>query len=463
MPRIKIKSSDSKDPRKKSGLLAILSNNDIYVTKLIPVSDGYVIITSNDEDLDKVFQQKTTSELNENDFYPLIPPELRAKRSVIVFNVDPHIFNNEEQEIQDELQEHNEWVKNNLSSIYKFPNSKTLKITFSQAATALKALDTGLKMFQMSIPKHRIQQEKFYQLQTCFRCYAIEDHHTNACPLDKDYKVCSECADQDHSWKDCKNTKKKCINCKGDHRTLSMTCPMRKTAIKEKREMNKNTNTYAGAAKNTASTQSFSAHTNIDKDLHLKIYSCMLHAHIMNISEPGCFEAELNATFTANNLPTIKIPRTPKSDLLIKKLTEEEEKTVTDTEITIKRTQDGNNKKQDTYQETGTIEKPKSKNRLHSGDIKLHIYTSESTRWPPHLSPTDLVKNIRENKFKFTYSDQSFEDSEILHLIEFNEIKMEESCWCIVEDSVFRKIRSGQINDKSPLPKDLRRHRKFSK
>ncbi|MPC49820.1 hypothetical protein E2C01_043634 [Portunus trituberculatus] len=198
MPRVKIKANDSKDPRKQSCLLGILSNNEIYATKLIPLSDGFAVITSTDEDLDQIYQLQTCSELEEYGFFPQIPPELKAKRSIIVFNVKPHIFKNTEEDITHELQQHNSWI-NLIHNAFKFSNSKTMKITFGEATTALKARDHGVRLFHMSIPKHQIQQEKFYSIQTCFKCYTMEDHNTNSCPQHKEFKICSECVEATHT------------------------------------------------------------------------------------------------------------------------------------------------------------------------------------------------------------------------------------------------------------------------
>ncbi len=53
--------------------------------------------------------------------------------------------------------------------------------------------------------------------------------------------------------------------------------------------------------------------TQISKDEHLNIYSCMIHAHLMNVTEPGSYANELIATLKANSLPQINLPNTPNS------------------------------------------------------------------------------------------------------------------------------------------------------
>ena len=223
-----------------------------------------------------------------------------------------------------ELYTHNDWLVNNIESLFKFPNSRNLKITFNQAIYALKAQQHGLKLFSIKISNHQIQQEKFYSIKTCFRCYTIEDHLTKDCPQSPDYKICSECTERGHTWRQCTQEENKCINCQENHRTLSMKCKIRKEAIKKKRQEEKEKLTYAQTTKPNTITATHIGPTQISRHSHLQIYSCMIHAHLMNVIEPGSYEMELNATLADNNLPTIKITKTPNSVKLLSILTQRE-------------------------------------------------------------------------------------------------------------------------------------------
>ena len=62
MPRVKLKCTNSKDPRKKNEILGILARNDIYVTKIIPVYGGFVIITGDDTEWVTTFDSNTCKE-----------------------------------------------------------------------------------------------------------------------------------------------------------------------------------------------------------------------------------------------------------------------------------------------------------------------------------------------------------------------------------------------------------------
>ena len=120
--------------------------------------------------------------------------------------------------------------------VFKFPRSPTIKITFDEVEMAKKALVEGLHLFQIHIPGHQMRQEVFIPLLTCNRCNAVEDHATKSCPKPSGYVLCSECGNEDHSFRTCTATSKKCLHCGGEHSTRAMRCPMRKEALKNKEE-----------------------------------------------------------------------------------------------------------------------------------------------------------------------------------------------------------------------------------
>lgn len=124
MARIKIKATNSKDPGRKHKLLEILASNEIYVTRIIPKPDAFIIPTNNDNEMDKIFNNKTDKQLKELDFLTQIPFLLKANRSVILSRVDNHIIDHGEEEIKEEIIKQNPWVQS-ISQILKFPRGNT--------------------------------------------------------------------------------------------------------------------------------------------------------------------------------------------------------------------------------------------------------------------------------------------------------------------------------------------------
>lgn len=111
-------------PGKDIKLLEILSRNEIYVTRIIPNQDVFIRLTNSDNELDKISNNKTKKQLNKNQYFLQIPAELKAKRSVLIFNVDPYVYNRSEEEMIEEILIQNTWI-NKIDQIHKFPNTKS--------------------------------------------------------------------------------------------------------------------------------------------------------------------------------------------------------------------------------------------------------------------------------------------------------------------------------------------------
>lgn len=486
MPRVKIKTPNSKDPRRTNNLLEILTQNDIYITRLDPLTDGFVIITGTDDERDKIFKQKTQKELNEAGFLTITPPELRASRSVIIPRTANHIYKNDEEEIKEEINNNNEWAKNNIDNIFKFPNSKTIKITFKETCFAKKALSDGIKLFHMRIPHNDIKQEEFYNINTCFRCYVMEDHYTNQCKKPADYKVCSECSSTSHTWRDCLSSNKRCLNCQGEHRTLAAKCPLRKEIIKKNKKENSkmNTATYSQiTGQNMQAPKSQQTNTstiNIPQmsESFSKIFTCMMHAHLLNMAEPGCYNEVLNSMLTKNNLPKVIAPNNPPSAKIINNLSETNVTAQTsipsDTHTTTtpakslqtNPTSSISEKSATTGPEehlprTSTQQKThrgrsRSKRRSNteektkSTDIGLTIYVPESIG-PPQSDITgiDLHGLISNRTYTTKIESQDIDYFKVLDAIKSEKIEFS-NCFKIIEDSLFKKLRPGREMARSP-------------
>ena len=130
MARVKIK---YRNPSRKSKLqlLEILSSNQVQITKILIIGDGFVTFTLNDDEAEEIFQDKTRKKLEEKGFSPLQPPELRVKKSVLIFRVDDIILDNSAEEIKEEIQRQNSWITSEIENVFKFPRSPIIKVTFS--------------------------------------------------------------------------------------------------------------------------------------------------------------------------------------------------------------------------------------------------------------------------------------------------------------------------------------------
>lgn len=75
---------------------------------------------------------------------------------------------------------------------------------------------------------------------TCNRYYKMEAHVTNKYQKDRGFKVCSECAMEEHTWQDCKTEHKKYLNFHVPPRTLAHKCPNREEIVNMKKQTNAN-------------------------------------------------------------------------------------------------------------------------------------------------------------------------------------------------------------------------------
>lgn len=326
MGRIKIKHNlDPGDNRIKLKLLELLAPTKVNVCKLTTTNDGsLLVVTATEADADRLLDNKTVKTLNDAGFDPILPPELRAKRTVICHRVDEIIFDNSTQDIAEEIEEKQTWAK--VIKTFKFPSNNrhncTLKVEFADADMASKAALDGLRMFNMSIASHQIAKETYVQLTTCMKCYAIEEHTTSSCPLPVEHRRCSECASSDHTWRECKSSNKKCLNCQGGHRTLAMTCKLRKDAIRKKQQglqNTQNTINYAAAASTTTTTiNQDPAQIQLLNSTIPTIWFSYFYALTMDAVSPGSFQNVLNNTLAANNLPSMNVPQAPPSRDIIK-------------------------------------------------------------------------------------------------------------------------------------------------
>lgn len=106
-------------------------------------------------------------------FIPILPPDLKAKCTILLLKMASFIRDKAFDTIQEEVERLNEFTARAITHIYKF-NKYPIKVTFNQTAVAQKAINSSLKMFNTRIPSHDIQQEDYTPVTNCLWCHAIE-------------------------------------------------------------------------------------------------------------------------------------------------------------------------------------------------------------------------------------------------------------------------------------------------
>lgn len=77
------------------------------------------------------------------------------------------------------------------------------------------------------------------------------------------------------------------------------------------------------------------------------------------------------------------------------------------------------------------------------------------------LSLKHLRRGIEEGKYKWLYTNDSYNEEETCKYLINNDIDLRE-CWRIIDDQMFRKIRNGLFEERTP-PTNKGRVRKLSK
>lgn len=474
MARVKIKHPRPKHDGSRIELVSILGTSGIYVTRIITVDDGFIVLTKDDKDTDTLFQRETIVKLNEKQFSPTVPVDIKAKKTILCFNVDSFIYENHEDDIKREIMAKNQWCEENIEQVIKFPNKNIIKIIYTQTQLAVKATQSGIVAFNISIPPQQIKQEKFVPILTCMKCYKIDDHTTKNCNENNNYIICSECSEEGHTWKECRSENKKCINCGGKHRTTAMKCPKRREAVNNKRkelEEGANTQPARSFSEVTKDRPLIDTKVRIEDGVTAKIMTCLLLAHQMNMAEPGSFGKQLNELLSKNNLPQVTVPSNPPSRKIFNAMIGEDkhdgegnstQHTESDRTCS-ERDWTGKNYNTVIPSPNSTKDGDKQPTLVHkiSGTtIGLQIITTESRGWPREGFNVDtLIDGLQRRQYKWTYTNNELEEEEVFEKLSRNEIDLK-NCWIKVHDSTFGKIRSGHLRDRSPLQcRDPRRKR----
>lgn len=399
---------------------------EVKITRLIPTRDAVIVLTASDKDGDEIFQSNIREKLEKDGFNAIMPPELRAQRTVICFRLDELIYEHQAEEIRTEVERVQTWAK--VQEVYKFPRTNTLKITFQTTDMAKKAKDNGILLFAMSVPPTQIRKEVYTPILSCNRCHAVEEHATNQCPTPPNYVACSECGSRDHTFRECRATDKHCINCGKDHSARAMKCPIRKKALKEKEEKQREekekraTTTYAQASL-TPSVPSFNSDT-ITTGL-----VCVLHAHMMNTANPGSFQKTLSESLALNGIKDVKLPPNPPSaDIMRAILGQTTDTPPTSTaqaeeDVPTSQTVPHNSRDQHPNKDTAPRKRETTPTDTESDDSSQDVQVSsdeedatlttvlvvkkDSDKWPKDTSSATIMKGIKEGRYKIHHNGRS--------------------------------------------------------
>lgn len=476
---------------------------NVPFTRIFQTNEGYKAICRNDDDADKMLTDEARQAFAAIGLNIIMPPEIKAKRTIFVRKVDKEIGSHTAEEIKANLELNNQWMK--IAEVTKIKDyTHVFKICFRDTQMADKALDKGFLAFRMSITPDTLEREKFTSILTCFKCYKFEAHQTKDCP--ETSKFCSECAEEGHFYTECTNTHKACLNCtrqnktNNNHRTLAMACPIKKELIKKKenttqtQQTNKQHAQYAAVVKQAvkeAAQPTPNTVIQLSDTNHLKILMAVVHAHVVNICNPGTYAKELNLILKKNNLQEMWFPDNPDSGKLFQatatpQLITEVKQKYTETPTpkpTVPEQQQQTPATQiisSTPQQTGAIAKTTMYSSVNSpasdeevevdnmseggledealaktladtntdtaDDIGLTVFVNTQQPLPTKdIHINEIIEGIQNESLKWTYTQTKIPESYVATLISEKAIKIRKHNFKKIDDNSFLRLRNGLV------------------
>ena len=235
--RILLRFTNPSAPTDKSAIFQVTFQElNTPLTRLTPTKNGFYANTDDLHAIDTLTSSRAIDTFRKINITPVIPPEQRSKRTIFIRQLDSYAGQHSAEQIKQEIENKNTWIK--LTEVIKIKQyTHLIKIICTETSTATKILDNGLQMFNTRITPQQCEREIYTLILTCFKCYKYEDHPTKQCT--STVQICSECAETGHTFEHCTNNYKRCINCNNNHRTLSAGCQVRKQAIANKEQQEK--------------------------------------------------------------------------------------------------------------------------------------------------------------------------------------------------------------------------------
>ena len=301
MVRIRVKILQHDGQSKKTLVVQCIAETKALVYRVIESREAFFLITDN-ENMDRLLQEKSKTLFLDKGLEIQIPPEYEAARTVMLKSVDGIIAEMSIDEICEGIDKN---VK--VKRIVKIPNNThLLKIIFESAHTADEIAKEGLVIHFQKFEGKNVEKEIFIPIIPCFKCYRY-DHLKRNCLKPDDFKICSNCSREGHTYTECNSLSFKYINCQGDHRTLAAKCPIRKAIVKQKIKERKE-----GREKSKSGDQEYVPRNLVPSQIPEKYLAVMAATIIIadrrEEEVPGVFQFIVDEMLCANNVPRVLFP-----------------------------------------------------------------------------------------------------------------------------------------------------------
>ena len=436
---VKIKCSDQSRSSWER-ILRILRSYNLKCSKLTNTSDGFFAYFSNENDADLLFSESTIAELERAQCTPIKPPFVKSNRTVIVKYADRYILDFSKEELMESLNVSNSaWL--HVVDLFKFPSGKAFKFECQTSKMAQLCLQSGFFVANLSINSNSIALEEFHHVKYCFRCYAINSHVAAKCSKPEDYTACSICASLEHTYKNCESDVKKCLNCDGNHVTMSKMCKEFKETLSTR------------VTSSTRPTPSYKQVTGqnlaempvkygLSREDMFRGFMSIVYASSVDADRPGTFSENLMKLLHANKLPTFATAdiEPPNMTAHFNRATEENSTGYYNSVV-----QPASNENLNSTEYSGDISPPVTESPVTSLENERRpLRTSVCVKNKTQVSTRNHVKKCQI----YVRKGSKFSKGKIIDLINDRKVAIEHSCMdetkCITMLS--KKVLSGDIS-----------------
>ena len=147
-------------------LLSVLNGKGIKCVSIRKKDGGFKLFCDSYTDVDGIFEEEVISALRRIKCDPVMPRDLKAKRSLIVKSCGAVIYDRDINEIKEEIEK-----VNNLKvcDAFKLPNSKALKVILKSQKMVTDACERGLSLFDLYISPRYFLQDSYTPLLICYK------------------------------------------------------------------------------------------------------------------------------------------------------------------------------------------------------------------------------------------------------------------------------------------------------
>ena len=471
----------------KNELCSAIYQEGVKFSRIIPTGDTHVVVCLGEDDVNKMIANETINKLRQKQFEIIVPPHLKAKKTIMVKRIDRDMTALPVEVLKADLEERNEWAI--IEEVIKFPTMPNmLKIRFTDIKMARKATEQGISLGEYHLSPANVEMEDFIQLTPCWNCYKY-DHNVRECP-DKNVKKCSECAATGHTFRECREkTNYKCLNCDGNHRTLAAVCPIRKEKIKELREQKKASKqqfetankTYCAVTKLSRDLPKLKVPEQpvlaLNSDMSFKAMVILIHAHLANIANPGCFGTTVKKLLKINNLPNVNLPDDAPSAEIFRmatnipgenvKIYTEDQDNESDSEEEVEVCVEEMEETEGAVgygpptpalpQQTQRAQAPpppppspsrstrprKTTEKLSRSNLGLELFSSSSDNIPEQITPQELTLAIKQGRVKYTYIAEIMPEAAVLRYFAEGKLTTQKYPIQRINRTAYKKIRNG--------------------